>query len=68
VLTVADRTETPGGLCTQPLPPQAGSDGFNVMRQTLLPEFICQARRTVALFGLSECLTDSSITDESLLT
>lgn len=64
LLTVADRTEPPGGLCTPPLPPQAGTDGFSVIRQTLLPEIICQARCTVALFCLSECLADSSITDE----
>lgn len=60
MLTVADRAEPPRGLCPQPLTAQTGGDGFNVV----LRQFVSETSCAIKLFCLSECLTDSSITDE----
>lgn len=57
---VADRAEFTAGFRTQPLTTQTGSDGFNVV----LRQLISKTRRTIALFCLSECVTDSLITNE----
>ncbi|MNP43194.1 hypothetical protein D3C76_1369970 [compost metagenome] len=60
MLTVTDRAELTGRFRPQSLTAQAGSDGFDIVFR----QFFGETRRTITLLCLSECPTDSSITDE----
>lgn len=60
MFSLADPAELTGSLCTKSLTSQAGGNGFDVV----LRQFVSETRRTITLFCLSECLTDSSITEE----
>lgn len=57
VLTVADQAELPGRFCAKPLTPQAGGNGFDVVRRML----ICKSWNTITLFCIRESLTNRRI-------
>ncbi|ALX97479.1 hypothetical protein AV650_28430 (plasmid) [Serratia fonticola] len=63
MFTVTDRTEPGRGLCAQPLTTQAGCNGLDVVRRKL----ISKTRRTIALFGAIECLSNGIIADKTEL-
>lgn len=63
MLTIADRTEHPGGLRPQLLTTQAGCNGFDVVHQKLSRKIW----RAIPLFCIREYLLDCIITDKPKL-
>lgn len=67
MFTVTDRAEPARDFRPQSLPAQAGCHGFYVIHPSLSTKLVRQAWRTIALFCVTECLSDDVITDKAEL-